>query len=800
MLATLAFSCVGSAFALDDKPPPLPDNKPPEKVLPKSELPVVGADLFDGFEGPDTSIWAFDSADDEAIGQYVEDGATQGKRALKVTLRGKGKKGKIHLRRDLELDLSQASALLLDVTSPAPKLQIALALRSEPGGIFQESSPITLKEGLNRDVRFPLDSATWKNEKSKWQYDGLPVNLKSVARLMLLIFTADEKEGSFVLDNLRIEGETIGRPGSAAKVYREWRPEFDVAPVLPPTASLYEGVQIPLLFHASYKDIFDRTDIACGMSVTTPSGKALDVRGFFAGALSRRESAKLAAGRAPVPPWGPFKEETADPKSKTPPDEKTIIPVWMLRFTPQEIGRYTATFYVRNSSGEIRSVEQSMIVAPEAVTQPGRKGGNVRVSLRDPKQLELSDNAPFYIFGQNVCWTQDWAPYLDKIKAYGGNTCRIWLCPWGLNLELKSDAGSYDLEEARRLDALIEKAEATGVRIIFCFTFHGMTKDFWGDSAYNLANGGPCARPQDFFADRAAKNQFKRLLAYASARWGASPAILSWELINEINIAAYDSEEDVVNWSREMSSYLAAVDTHHHLITNSVNWAGFRPDLWQDSHIDFVSIHSYGPDVASVVYKSFAPFSVIKKPVLLSEFGGGWRATDDLPDKDGARLRAGLWLTACSGSCGTALPWWWDTYIETRHLYPVFTAASHFLVGEDRRERYGEWVQKAFPDGLAVTGVMDAQGARLLVHRPDWTKSPDSRGEAPLTAAALPLELTGVVDGDYHVEFWDTVDGAKFSEADVAAKDGKLTIQLPAHKSEFAVKLNRKEWLRPGIK
>ena len=795
----------GSASALEVKPPPVPETnpKPPDKDLPKNELPVVGADLFDGFEGPDTSIWAFDSADDEAIGQFVEEGATQGKRALKVTLRGKGKKGKIHLRRDLDLDLSQASALLIDVTSPAPKLQIALALRSEPGGVFQESTPVTLKEGLNKDVRFPLDSATWKNEKSKWQYDGLPVNLKSVARLMLLIFTADEKEGSFVLDNLRIEGETIGRPGSAGKVYREWRPEFDAAPRLPPTASLYEGIEIPLLFHASYKDIFDRSDLACGMSVMTPSGRPLDIHGFFAGALSRREGPKLVPGRAPVPPWGPFKEPAAekDPKSKTPPpEEKTITPVWMLRFTPQEVGRYTATFYVRNSAGEIRSVEQSMIVAPEAVTQLGRKGGNVRVSHRDPKQLELADESPFFILGQNVCWSQDWSPYLDKIKAYGGNTCRIWLCPWGLNLELKSDPGSYDLDEARRLDALIEKAESTGVRIIFCLTFHGMTKEFWGDSPYNLANGGTCGRPQDFFTDRAAKLQFKQLLAYASARWGSSPAILSWELINEGNIAAFDAEEDVVVWTREMSAYLAAVDAHHHLITTSVNWAGFRPDMWQDSHIDFVSIHSYGPDVASVVYKSFAPFSVIKKPVLLAEFGGGWRATDDLPDKDGARLRAGLWLTACSGSCGTALPWWWDTYIETRNLYPVFAATSHFLAGEDRRDRYGDWVQKAYPDGLAVSGVMDAQGGRLFVHRPEWIKAPDTRGDAALTAAAVPLELTGMVDGDYHVEFWDAVDGAKFSEADAVAKEGKLPLQLPAHKTEFALKVNRKEWIRPGIK
>ena len=814
--ALLVLTLGMSALALEVRPPPPPVTPPllpkPDKGdkgekgakageadAPKNELPVVGADLFDGFEGAESSVWSFDSADDEAIGQYVEDGATQGKRALKITLRGKGKKGKIHLRRDLDLDLSHASALILDITSPAPKLSVALALRSEPGGIYQEATPVTLKEGLNRDVRFALDSATWKNEKSKWQYDSPPVNLRSVARLMLLIFTNDEKEGSFLVDNLRVEGETIGARGSGGKIYREWRPEFEFEPQLPPTAALYEGVQIPLLFRASYRDLFDRSELACGASVKTPSGKTLDVRGFYGGAFTHADSAPLPPGRAPLPPWGPF-IEPAETKKDGAAEAKAVTPVWFVRFTPDEVGRYTFVFYVRNSVGEVRSVERALIVAPEAVRQAGRTGGNVRVSLRDPRQLELSDGTPFFIFGQNVCWTQDWSPYLDKIKAYGGNACRIWLCPWGLNLERKSDPGSYDLDEARRLDRLIDKAEATGVRIIFSFTFHGMTKDFWGDSPYNLANGGTCARPQDFFTDYAARIQFKELLAYATARWGASPAILSWELMNEENLAVYDSEEDVVAWTREMSAYLSSVDTHKHLITTSLTRPNFRPDIWQDAHLDFISIHSYGTDVRNVVYKALSPFSVIKKPVLLAEFGGGWRATDDLPDKDGARLRAALWETMCAPDCGAALPWWWDTYIETRNLYPVFAAASRFMAGEDRRERFGEFVQKTYADGLEVAGTMDAQGARLYVQRPEWTKAPESRGDAPLTAAEVPLELTGVNDGEYHVEFWDAREGAAFSNLDAVAKEGKLAIQLPAHKGEFALKVNRKEWLRPGLK
>src|SRR4051812_23453566 len=70
----------------------------------KSELPVLSASLLDGFEGPEHTVWAFDSADDEGIAEYSSEGTTQGSKALKISIPGKGSKGRFHLRRDMELD------------------------------------------------------------------------------------------------------------------------------------------------------------------------------------------------------------------------------------------------------------------------------------------------------------------------------------------------------------------------------------------------------------------------------------------------------------------------------------------------------------------------------------------------------------------------------------------------------------------------------------------------------------------------------------------------------------------------
>src|SRR5690606_16489417 len=121
----------------------------------------------------------------------VATGATQGTRALQLTLRGKGPRGKLHLRREADLDLSRAGALTVDITSPAAGLSAALALKVNPGEVYQESRPVTLMQGLNCGVRFALAAPDWKNADSRWAFGGAPVNLDQVVRVMLLLHTGE---------------------------------------------------------------------------------------------------------------------------------------------------------------------------------------------------------------------------------------------------------------------------------------------------------------------------------------------------------------------------------------------------------------------------------------------------------------------------------------------------------------------------------------------------------------------------------------------------------------------------------
>src|ERR1043165_6698310 len=162
--------------------------------------------------------------------------------------------------------------------------------------------------------------------------------------------------------------------------------------------------------------------------------------------------------------------------------------------------------------------------------------------------------------------------------------------------------------------------------------------------------------------------------------------------MNEIDLAKFTWMDEPIAWAREMAGHLKNVDSHGHLVTVSATMPQTPLDLWTDSRIDWVQIHAYGTDVSNLMFERLSPFQNLAKPVLMGEFGGGTESRDDIPDQDGVRLQASLWLTACSPSAGVAMPWWWDTYIETRNLYPVLAAAKKFVAGDDRRGRYGPWV------------------------------------------------------------------------------------------------------------
>ncbi|HEX6972142.1 MAG TPA: hypothetical protein VF234_07970, partial [Limnochordia bacterium] len=223
-----------------------------------------------------------------------------------------------------------------------------------------------------------------------------------------------------------------------------------------------------------------------------------------------------------------------------------------------------------------------------------------------------------------------------------------------------------------------------GIHIILVLQNHGQfsarTNPEWASNPYNRANGGPLARPADFFTDPRARALTKQRYRYIVARWGYRTNLLAWELFNEVDLTDdYDSPA-VAAWHAEMASYIKSIDPFDHPVTTSFSNPARDPRVWRLPEIDFTNTHFYGvPDIAALVVKHDGEKSDrYGKATFSAEFGPDWRGPSQA-DTAGVNLHNALWVSPFSGATATAMTWWWDNYIHPRDLYSHFRSLAAFL-------------------------------------------------------------------------------------------------------------------------
>ncbi len=95
--------------------------------------------------------------------------------------------------------------------------------------------------------------------------------------------------------------------------------------------------------------------------------------------------------------------------------------------------------------------------------------------------------------------------YLARLAAAGGNAAEVWMAPWNLGLEWRGDwngfygVGRYNQLNGWRLDHLLDRAEALGMRINLVI-HNAMARQAkgpttkWENSPYNRLHGGRLTR------------------------------------------------------------------------------------------------------------------------------------------------------------------------------------------------------------------------------------------------------------------------------------------------------------------
>lgn len=433
-----------------------------------------------------------------------------------------------------------------------------------------------------------------------------------------------------------------------------------------PSVPRFGTIELTLDLSAAYQNPFDPDDIDVEADFTGPQGQTRRAAGFLDQPFARR----LEGGT-----------EQWDARGE---------PVWRVRFTPDAAGTWRVRVTARDKTGTASLPSQTFQVTAS------KSPGFVRRSVKNPRAFAFDTGKPFFAVGENIGWggkrgSFDYDDWLVALGKAGGNWGRVWMCSWNCGLEWTEEAkgdrrsggyhglGVYSLDNAAKLDQILETAQKNNVHIMLCLgTFGELTtggffnEGQWKANPYNAANGGPCAAPDEFWTNPQARKLYRQRLRYILARWGARTNIQAWEFWNETNPPA--------SWVAEMARFVKANDPYRHLVTTSYG----SDAIWKLADVDFSQTHNYGTgniaDHAPVVHDDAAQSAVWNKPHLMGEFGIDYRKSDaDYdPDGQGVNFHNGLWASALSGNAGGAMLWWWDNYVAPKNLYSQFTGLRRF--------------------------------------------------------------------------------------------------------------------------
>lgn len=353
--------------------------------------------------------------------------------------------------------------------------------------------------------------------------------------------------------------------------------------------------------------------------------------------------------------------------------------LWRVRHSPPLAGLYQVTGITLNG-----------LLIPVSNLQPGSwnvqgvpsSSGFVRVDPSNTNRFITANGRRYFPLGQNLAWDTSAATnvvgLMAKLGASHENWSRVWMDHWdGKNLDwpkVGSTFGTLSLTVARKWDAIVSAAEQSGVSFQMTLQHHGQystsTDPNWPQNPYNTTNGGFLSDPKLFFTDATARALTKRKLRYAVARWGYSPAIMGWELFNEVQFtdAAQNGQwTNVAAWHDEMAQFIRSQDVYQHLITTS---SQLDQNIW--NQCDYYQHHDYPTDLISNLQDpAGVPAGQPAKPIY-----GGECGMDNTPYYG---LHAPIWAGLMGGQSGAEQQWYWD-HIDGDNAYGLFKAARDFVL------------------------------------------------------------------------------------------------------------------------
>jgi len=514
----------------------------------------------------------------------------------------------------------------------------------------------------------------------------------------------------------------------------------------------YEKFEVRVELAATYQNPFDPDEIDLSADFTAPSGRTWHVWGFF------------------------------NPSNTT--------TLWMIRFTPCEMGRWRYVVHVRDRQGAAASKPAEFTVRESA------HHGFIRVA-NNRRYLQYTDGTPFYGIG---LWYNDayelhdqgaiTEAELDRLKLHGLNFISFYNTP----LEtMATGVGRYDSGRAGRLDQIFAWCEARDISISWNFWFHAyLSRTVWSGNNRRFQHNPyqTVTSAEGFFTSPEAWRYATRLHRYMMARWGYSRALFLWHIIDEADGTdgwVAGGEQGVNEWAAKVHAWFKANDPYERPTTGTrcgsrgARWTsgnqifdlaaieiyeahgfalppGGKPDLVKAHPLQY-SIRNYATE-AQWLWQGF------RRPSIIAETGG--LHTYYEPGSAGYTeiYHSALWTSLANGVCAT--PFWWAYLPSLADAVPSRAMTSFSLFVRDIDFSGREWkpvtLEMSHGDGWAMHSDNMTFG---------WAANPGGGiANETLTVPVLP-------DGDYDVHFFHTWRGTYLPVLTAGSAAGRLRVTVP---------------------
>ncbi|HWX20342.1 MAG TPA: DUF5060 domain-containing protein [Candidatus Binatia bacterium] len=355
---------------------------------------------------------------------------------------------------------------------------------------------------------------------------------------------------------------------------------------------------------------------------------------------------------------------------------------WRVRHTPTLAGIYQVAGVNMNGLPiTVANLQPASWTVAGTPTSPGY----VRVDPANTNRFITSNGRRHFPLGHDVAWWTNNTQLPTIFAKLGGareNWSRVWMMNFydSLNLEWPKVGtfGTFSLPVAQKWDAIVSAAEQAGIFFQVTLQHHGQYASIpgsnvnpqWEQNPYNSANGGFLTNATQFFTNAQAGALTKRKFRYIVARWGYSPAIMGWELFNEVQFtdAAYANQwTNIAAWHDEMAQFIRSQDVYQHLITTS---SQLNQQIW--NQCDYYQHHDYPSDLISGLQGApGVPAGQPVKPIFSGECG-----SNGVPFLG---FHAPIWAGLMGAQSGAAQQWYGDG-LEADNAYGLFHAGRDFVL------------------------------------------------------------------------------------------------------------------------